>query len=416
MNPRAASIFRQPGFVRLWGAHTLGQLGERIHQLGLMWWTMATTGSVAWTGAMLVATTLPAVLLGPIAGTFADRFERRRLMVTSASLRAAVVGGLAWLAWHDGLTIPVALVGSGIIAALTTLFSPAALAALPRIVGPNQVLRGTSLMESSMQASALVGPVIGGLLVAGVGTAGAFALNATGLMIAAASLRGLVTDGLAPPGEREPFIQALGGGFRLLHRDRTIAGVLFCFATVNVFTMPVILFLPYFAREVFQAGAPGLGMMEGCLGLGMLAAALLFTSRARVERPFPVVSGGIAGVGVAIAWMGLQPTFAAHLWALGLAGFCMGCVNVVTIAWFQTRVPASEAGRFFGLMTSVASGLIPLSYGLYSLLAHSVPPAQLLVLNAVGVGLLAVALATVPGFRAATNGPPPHEEGPTQAA
>lgn len=401
------SIFRQPGFARLWGAHTLGQLGERVHQLGLMWWTMATTGSVAWTGAMLVATTLPTVFLGPVAGTLADRFERRSLMLSSLVLRALVVGVLAGLAWQDTLSIPIALIGSALLAALTTLFSPAALAALPRVVGPAHVLRGTSLMESSMQGSALVGPVLGGLLVAAVGTGGAFAVNAFSLLVAALCLLGLPLSGRADAGAREGFFQAIGGGFRLLRRDPTVAGVLGCFAAVNIFTMPVILFLPYFAKEVFAVGAKGLGYMEASLGLGMLLAALVFASRGQVSRPFPIVSGGIAGVGLAIGWMGLQPVYSVHLLALALAGLCMGSVNVVTIAWFQTRVPPAEAGRFFGLMTSIASGLIPMSYGVFSLLAHSVAPAQLLLGNAFGVGLLALALAGVPGFRAARAQEPP---------
>ncbi|MEB3196933.1 MAG: MFS transporter [Candidatus Sericytochromatia bacterium] len=403
--PADASLLRTPGFLKLWLAHTVSQLGDRLHQLALMWWTMVQTGSVAQTGAVLIASTLPAVLLGPLAGTLADRVERRRLMVLSDLARAGVVAALAWLAWHGALTVPVALLASACLSALTTLFAPAALATLPSVVSSSQVMRATSWMESSQHGASLAGPVLGGLLVAGAGSAGAFALNAGSFLLSGLLLAGLPRQGLPPGPAAESFLAASRGGFRLLRLDPTVAGVLTCFATVNIFTMPVILFMPYFAREVFQVGAAGLGWMEGALGLGMLLAALALATRLRVRRPFPWVAGGIAGVALAIAAMGQWPSFPLHLAALALAGLCMGGVNVVTIAWFQGRIPPAEAGRFFGLMTSICSGLIPLSYGVYGMLAEHLAPAALLRVNAVAIGALAIALAWVPGFRRAGQAP-----------
>lgn len=387
-------------FPLVWAAHTASQLGDRVHQLALTWWTLQVTGSLAYTGAMLIATTLPAVLLGPVAGTVADRVDRKALLVLCDLLRGAIALAMAVVAFQGALSVPLALALSAALAAVSAFFTPAAMALVPSIVAEDEVLRATSLMEASVQGAAIAGPALGGVIVAAYAAEGAYGLNGLTYLLSAALLL-LVALPPRPAGAaHEPFFQAMGGGFRLLRAEPTIAGVLACFAAVNVFTMPVILFLPYFAKDVFRVGATGLGWMEAALGLGMLFAALFWAAR-RGTRPFPVVAGGIAGVGGAVAVMGLWPTYAVHLAALAAAGACMGSVNVVVVAWFQSRVPAAEAGRFFGLLTSVCAGLVPLSFGAYGLLAGLFAPASLLVVNAVAIVAIAVALAGVPGFREA---------------
>jgi MFS family permease len=380
-------------------AHAVSQLGDRMHQLALAWWTMAATGSVGWTGAVLIATTLPTVLLSPVAGTLADRVDRRSLMLGADVARALVTGCLAALAWSGALTVTGLIAASAVLAALTTLFTPAALAVTPSLVPEEDVLPATSVMESAVQGAALAGPVLGGLVVASIGAAGAFGLNAASFVLSALLLLRVPRRRVAPAGSHEPFWTAAAGGLRFLRSDPTVAGVLGCFAAVNVFTMPVILFMPYFAKQVFGVGATGLGWMEAALGLGMLAAAVFWASRRQAAPPFPVVTGGLLGVATAVAAMGLWPRYPVHLAGLVAAGLAMGSVNVVVVAWFQTRVPPTEAGRFFGLMTSIASGLIPLSYGAFGVAGEVVAPASLLAGNAVAIAAIAGALALVPGFR-----------------
>ena len=387
-------------FPLVWAAHTASQLGDRVHQLALTWWTLQVTGSLAYTGAMLIATSLPAVLLGPVAGTVADRWDRKGLLVACDLLRAALAVAVAVLAFQGALSVPAALALSAMLAAVSAFFAPAAMALVPAIVPEDEVLRATSFMEASVQGAAIAGPALGGVVVATWGVAGAFGLNGLTFLLSALLLLLVAFPPRAAGPVAEPFVQAMGGGFRLLRAEPTVAGVLAAFAAVNVFTMPVILFLPYFAKDVFRVGATGLGWMEAALGLGMLAAALFWAARKRT-RPFGPVAGGIAGVAAAVAAMGLWPSYGVHLAALAAAGVAMGSVNVVVVAWFQRRVPPTEAGRFFGLLTSVCSGLIPLSFGAYGLMAGLVAPATLLVANAVAIAFLAVALAFVPGFRAA---------------
>jgi len=212
--------------------------------------------------------------------------------------------------------------------------------------------------------------------------------------VAAVALPAIASDG--PP---EPFRRAMGGGLRVLRDHPMVAGALAGLAACNVFSTPVLLFLPYFAKDVFRVGAPGLGWLEACLGVGTVVAAAGWARADQVRRRFPVVVGGFAGMG-ALNWaMGRWPAYPVHLAALAAVGLLLGSVNVLMVSWFQERVPEAELGRFFGIMTSISLGLVPLSFGAYGLLAGLVAPATLLMVNGVGLAAVAGALFLVPGFR-----------------
>jgi MFS family permease len=387
-----------PAFRKLWLAQTLSALGDRAHQVALTWWTLATTGSLALTGAMLIASTLPYVLLGPVAGALADRWPRQPLMVACDLARAVLVLGVAYLAWRQALTPLLLLAATTLLTALTAVFSPAAMSTVPALVPEEARLAATARMEASVEGMGILGPAVGGLAVAAWGAQGAFTFNGVSFLLSGLLLV-LVHVPPVPAAGGEPFREALWGGVRVLRRLPTVAGALAGLAACNVFSTPVLLFLPYFAKDVFQVGAPGLGWLEACLGLGTVASAVAWGRIGKVGRRFPFFVGGFAGMGLLIGMMGWWPTYPLHLVALGLIGLCLGTVNVLMLNFFQERVPEEELGRFFGIMTSVSLGLVPLSFGIYGMLAALVAPAQLLVLNGVGLVGVAIGLFLVPGLR-----------------
>jgi MFS family permease len=352
-----------PGaFRKLWAAQTLSALGDRAHQVALTWWTLSVTGSLAQTGAMLIATTLPFVLLGPVAGTAADRWPRKRLMVACDLARAVIVLGVAWLAWTHQLTPPILLVASAALTCLTAFFTPAAMSCVPALVPADGVLAATARMEASVEGMGILGPAVGGLIVAAYGAEGAFAINGLSFLLSGL-LIGLLRVPAVEGGEPEPFASAMWGGVRVLRAHPTVAGALAGLAACNVFSTPVLLFMPYFAKDVFQVGARGLGWLEACLGVGTVVAALAWARAGQVRRRFPVMVGGFAGMGLCLVAMGWWPNYAMHLAALLAVGLLLGSVNVVMLAWFQEKVPGPELGRFFVIMPSISVGLVPLSFG-----------------------------------------------------
>lgn len=395
----SAEPFINADFARLWVAQASSQMGDRVHQLALMWWTMQATGSLAYTGAVLIATTLPAVLLSPVAGALADRWPRQPLMLGCDGLRALLTLGLAYLALTNQLTFPIVMVASAMLAALTALFTPANMAMVPLLVPKKDLMQANAMVETTMHGAGLVGPAIGGVVVAAAGVGGAFALNALSFAVSGLALLRIKFPPAPAIADREPFWHSLGGGFRLLRAQPTIGGLLACFAVLNFFSISVLLFLPYFAKTQFQVGATGLGFMEAAIALGMFTGALTAGHLANGRKRFPVILGAMLGTSATFVAMGLFPHYGLHLALLALTGALFGGMNVVVMAFFQTRVPPNEMGRFMGVLTSVVFALMPVSNGVFGILGGSVAPTTLLMVNGGAIALVALLTCFVPGLR-----------------
>lgn len=393
--------FINADFARLWVAQASSQMGDRVHQLALMWWTLQTTGSLAYTGAVLIAATLPAVLLGPLAGALADRWPRKPLMLVCDGLRGVLTLLLAYLALSNQLTVPVVIALSALLAALTTLFNPANMAMVPALVPKKDLMQANAMIETTMHGAGLVGPAIGGLVVATAGVGGAFALNALSFAVSGLALLRIKFPPPAAPAGREGFWHSMGAGFRLLVAQPTIGGLLACFAVLNFFSISVLLFLPYFAQTTFKVGATGLGFMEGAIALGMFTGALSAGRLGADRKRFGIIMGAMLGTSATFLLMGAFPHYGLYLGLLALTGALFGGMNVVVMAFFQTRVPPNEMGRFMGVLTSVVFALMPVSNGVFGILADSVAPTTLLMVNGGAIGVVALFTCLVPGLRKA---------------
>lgn len=386
-------------FRNLWLAQGTSQLGDRVYQLALMWWTIQTTGSLAKTGLVLIATTLPAVLLGPVAGALADRVLRKPLMLACDGLRALLTGLIAVLALIGDLSFPVLVIASALLAALTAIFNPANMATVPSVVPQEDLLKANSLLETTMHGAGLVGPALGGGIVAAVGPAGAFAFNALSFVGSALALLGVRFPPPARGAHGEPFLESMKAGFRLLGAQPTIGGLLGCFAVLNFFSISILLFLPYFAKTVFQVGAPGLGVMEAAIAAGMFTGALAAGKLGAGRRRFPVILGAILGTAATFLGMGAFPIYGLFLVLLAVTGALFGGMNVVVMAFFQERVPPTEMGRFMGLLTSVVFALMPVSNGVFGVVSGVVAPGTLLLVNGGCIAIIGALVGLVPGLR-----------------
>lgn len=386
-------------FRLLWFGQAASQFGDRVHQLAMVWWVLETTGSAAMTGAIMVATSVPQIVVGPFAGALADRLDRRRLMLACDWARATLVAGMAALAYFNMLPLPLLFVLAVLLACIGAAFTPAGLAIVPDVVGGGALLKANSALELTTQMAAILGPALGGLLVAATGAPSAFSLNAVTFAVSAIALGAMSRRARVAPPEGESYWDTLKGGVRTLKERPAIASLLGAFAIANLFLAPIPVLLPVFAKDVFATGASGLGVLEGSLGVGMIAAALVLVRRGDVGRKIALIAGSFALQGVCLALMGLNPQFVGFLGGLFVLGAALSALNIVTIAAFQRAVPADQMGRFMGLLTAVALGIMPASYALVGVLATRVPPSVIFAVSGVMLALVGALLPLLPGVR-----------------
>lgn len=397
----AASLSRPlwsvANFRHLWLAGLVSQVGDRIHQVALLWWATEQTHSAAVAGTLLMVSTLPLVLFSPLAGWLADHWGRRPVMVLADLLRLVVAGLMAVLLWSDRLTIPSAIGLSLVLAVGGALFNPASMAILPDVVDEAELPQANSWLELTMQVTGIVGPALGGVAVALYGTATSLAANA-GTFALSAVLLALLRLRPMPVGDGESMLAGMRQVLGFLRSQPSIAWLLASFGVLNFFGVPVLVYIPYFANEVFRVGATGYGLLEAAPAVGMGAAALWLASSGppgSVGRVYPLALLVQAAAYVA---MGVWPSMACFLVALTAIGMALGLVNILVITHFQQVVPGEQLGRFMGLLMTVVMAMVPLSFGLAGVLTTQVVPAWVLIGSGIAMVGLSLAVRRIPAL------------------
>jgi len=396
---RHPPLARNRDFLLLWSGQGVSQIGAKVLQIGLVWWAMEQGGSLAAVSWALVATSLPFVVVGLFAGVLADKFDRRALMVGCEAGNGLIVMLLAYLAWTQLLTLPMLMAGTALVSTLAAVFSPAAMAAIPDLVDEPDLIRANSLQEMTAQGALVFGPAIGGTLLAMLGTPAAFLATAVTYTLSSLCMLALrlKRHPVPPAGDGEtpaptsPWSEMVGG-FAVLKENPAIATLLGLFAVANFLLVPVTVFLPYYAKEVFAVDAGGLGVLEGSIGVGMILGALALMRTGSVKNRRLAIQAGLAIPGLALLLMGTWASYPVFIGALLVLGGALSVMNVVSMTFFQENVPPERLGRFMGLLMTLIMALMPLSYGAAGLATIGVPAGAIMAVGGVLLLILGFAL------------------------
>ena len=156
-------VLRIPDFRRLWAAQAISDIGDGLTNLTLLLVVIRLTGSTAALAAMAIALAVPAIVVGPVAGVFVDRWERRRVMLASDLIRAAIVLGFVVVQSTDQLWLLYALAVAH--ATVGTFFFPARAALMPRVVPADGLMAANSLNQISRVIAGVLGASAAGILV-----------------------------------------------------------------------------------------------------------------------------------------------------------------------------------------------------------------------------------------------------------
>jgi MFS family permease len=367
MNGSGDSLLRNPRFVRLWVGQGISFVGDAVSMVALVVLVVQITGSAAAVGGALVARLLP-TLASPLAGVLADRFDRRVILVASDLARAALVLGIVFA---RDLVVLYGLVF--LMGVVRTLFNPTVRAAFPSVVGGGDLTRANALISGTFSASTMVGPALGGLLVASLGVNAAFFLDAATYLLSAAFLSSIP---LARPQreETEGFGREVNAGIGYLARAPVplaiVVGAFLTILTINM-TIPAEVFL---AKETFSAGDTGYGLLVSVWGGGMVLGSALMAALGDRALLVPLYFLSIFAGALALAGTGLAPTFALALGALMVEGIATGIDNVATDTILQKQVPDAFLGRVFAVRFLSYSAGEALAYPLGGLIVDAIGP------------------------------------------
>ena len=336
------SLLRNGRFMRLWAGQSISFIGDAVSLVAMVILVVQITGSASAVGGILLARLLP-TLASPLVGVYADRFDRRAILVASDLVRAGLVIGVVFT--RDLYLLYTLFFLMGVA---RTFFNPTIRAAFPGVVGNGDLTRANAIISGTFSVSITAGPALGGLLVATVGVNTAFILDAATYLISAAFLYRIP---LPRPerNEETTFTRELKEGFSYLAGARVplaiMIGAFLTMLTINA-TVPAEVFL---AKNTFNAGEAGYGLLVSIWGGGMVIGTALMAVLGNRMRLLPIFFLGVFVSAAALAATGLSPTFVLALAALAVAGLANGLDNVTTDTILQKRVPEALLGRVFSV-------------------------------------------------------------------
>jgi MFS family permease len=386
-----------PAFARLWVAAFFGETAEWMLQVALPVYVFQRTGSAATTALSIVLGLLPAVLLSPVAGVVADRWNRRAVLFGVCCGLAVVA--LPLLA-DPGVTVVYAVLAAQ--AALASVFEPARNALVPELVGVEEVTGANGLMSVNGSVARLAGGWAGGALLGFGGLAdvvtGYLAVLAVAAALLAKPFRRVAAPAPALSPVREPVVRAWLAGLRELTHNRRLWRTGFALVFTSLAQgMFLVLFVVY-VLDVLGGSEADAGLLRGVQAVGGLAAGFALATVARRVAPAALLGWGSLGMGLlsAVIWNLASVTTALGVYVglFVLVGAPGVVVGAGVLSEIQSAVAPDRAGRVLSTTFAAVATFTTVGALLAGTLVATTGPAVLLNVQA-GVYVLAGILALV---------------------
>jgi MFS family permease len=360
-----------PDFRRLWVVGLIVFAVRWLEMIVVGVFVYQHTGSAFTVALMTLLRMLPMALFGAVIGAAAERLERRTaligvilsMLLTSLCLAAlAFAGGLA--VWH----LAVASFCNGIAWAAD---NPVRRVMIGEAVGHERMGAAMSVDVGANNASRMLGPTIGGLLLAGVGISGAFTVSVALYAIALAAALRVRHRNSAMPAAVGTVLARLVEGLLLVQRDKRLIGILTITVIYNVFGWPFTAMIPVIGQDNLHLGAEGIGVLASMDGVGAFFGSIAIALFARPAHYAPIYVCGVVSYLVMLIVFALVPNVPLAGTALLLTGVSNACFSVMQATLIYLAAPPEMRSRMYGVL-SVCIGTGPIGFLFLGVLADAI--------------------------------------------
>jgi hypothetical protein len=414
LRSRLFEPLQERDFALLTAGSLVSLLGDGFFSVALAWQVYEISNVPTALSLVGLAWTLPLILFVLLGGVFSDRYDRRWMMIGADLVRAGAIGVLGLLSisgvieiWH--IVALIAFVGLG-----DAFFNPASTAIVPDLLRDDQLPQANALQALVRPLMIrLVGPAVGGLVVAGVGPGIAFLVDGSSFVVSAIAIAFIVTRPsrqVVSHGLRQTIAE-VGEGLAFVRRNPWCwATLLSAMFSLLVFVGPVAVLLPFIVKNELGLGADALGAIFAVGGVGSIVAAVAIGQLGLPRRRITVMYAAWAGGVALFAGYGVMDS----LWQAFLIGFGTAALfevgQIIWITLLQTLVPRELLGRVSSLDWLVSIGLVPVSYALTGPVSALLGPGPTMIAAGLVGSLLMGALLFFPGVRDPERGEIPVAE------
>jgi MFS family permease len=369
----ALRAFRSKSFRIFYAGQGLALLGNWMQSVAMSWLVYRVTGSALLLGVTAGAQQLPVLFLSPIAGVWADRVNRRRLLILIQSFAFVQALTLAALTFADAVRVPY-LIGLALLLGIITAFeTPTRQAFLLELIEHREDLPNAIALQSMLfQSTRFVGPSVAGLVLAGFGEAWCFLTNALCYLAIIGTYAAVRVKARELPPTGVEWWRQLVSGISYAFGYTGTRRLLLLLMTLGLFTAPWQSLMPIFAGETFGGDSKTFGFLIGAVGLGAVAGTFALAARSSVRGLGRVIASTAVTAGAALIGFSLSGVLWLSLVFLAVfgAGLVVTAASINTI--LQTLAEEDKRARIISLYVTCFLGFAPIGNFIAGALAESI--------------------------------------------
>jgi DHA3 family macrolide efflux protein-like MFS transporter len=360
-------------FFILWQSQLVSTLGDAAYSVALGFWVLAVTGSTTLMGTLMAASTLPGVLVSPIAGVIIDRYNRKYLLIAMDMIRGICIVLVAAAAFKGVIAIWMVFAAGIILSLCGAVFRPGVNSVVPDLVSKSKLTNANSIFSIVSTGANMLGNVSGGFLFQILGAPLLFIFNGLSYLFSGFSII-FVKIPKSVRNEQQNFWQDMKDGFHFMWKLKGLRYILMMAAVTNFFSfIAIVLLLPLFQRTPYL-GAGNYGIAMACF-MGGSMAGFVFSSIISIpshsKLKFVTLSSLLSNICLIIAVN--QSFFLLMAILIFVGGFFNSVLNVILISTVQAAAPREMRGKVMAFMSMICQGLTPFAMALGGVLAGFIP-------------------------------------------
>jgi MFS family permease len=369
-------------------------LGSWIQQVALAWLVYRLTGSAALLGITAFCGLIPQLVVGPLAGAWIDKHDKKKWLVGVQSLMAVQAFVLAGLCWMDWITHGFIVLMALVLGVLSSFDAPLRQSLIGSFVGSRDDLPNALALNAMLfNAGRFIGPPIAGLLLGLTSEAVCFAINGFSFLALIAAI--LVVRSQPPLRATGSVGQVFKDGVLFAWHTWVIRMLIITLIALNLTASAYAVLLPVFARDVFAGDATTLGWLWGAAGCGAFVSTVFLATRKSVHGLIASVVAGVVISAVALLVFGATTWLPLALGAMVALGFGISVCNVGINMILQSSAPEQLRGRIVSFFTSARFGFDALGGLLAGFVAVALGAGQTMLVEGAALTVFAIFLLTL---------------------
>ncbi len=351
--------FQYRDFRLIWCGACVSSIGTWMQKLAQSWLVLQISNSPFLLGLDAFLGEIPIFLFSLVGGVVADRMDRRTLLIGGQTIQMTCAFFLAALFAFDVVRIWHILCLSFIVGLAQSFGGPAYAALIPTLVKPRDLPNAIAMNSIQFNLARVIGPMLGGLALTTLGAAWCFALNGASFLAVITSLV-IIKVGFTPERTTQTMLQSMKSGLSFVRRQAAMASLIILAFCTTVLGLPVVVFLPVFARDIFQRGPSAYTLLLSVSGVGSIAGALVVAAHGHKRHKGLATLIGLIVLGLTISGFSFSRNLAVSCLLLFLAGAALIAVFAMVTSLVQLITTDEMRGRVMSVYNVAFRGGMPI--------------------------------------------------------